>query len=459
MKVKVEIVDKVTLRLLEDAHKGDIISLEDIQEVDQTYIDHLFNEIYKKKLDSEIENNKQLLNLAHQKELADVKNTNLIKIKELENQKANIESKMKSLFDVERTKLEADYKNQIAELNNIIQNKENAFKSEKNNIELKVENKYKDDLSKKDNEIVTYKSEIERLTKDFELNLKVEKANIEKEKDTKINELQLTLDHKIKEYDELKRERSILGTKAIGEELEQWCFREYENVVNFGGFKNCTFIKDNIVAKDEDGEDGTKADFIFKVYADENHKDEDLLTSVCLEMKSENPNNLKKIKNSVHYPKLDKDRNKKGCTYALLVSTLEPGENDLPIFKVNDYEDMYVIRPQFFVSFLNIINSLALKYADLKKQIDKEAIEFKDKDEILREFEEMKEKNIAKFVENINKQCKVGYSEALKAKESSEKIMEIFNKIAGDYTKKMIESIQKYDIEKKIIKKIDKLDE
>ena len=63
-------------------------------------------------------------------------------------------------------------------------------------------------------------------------------------------------------------------------------------------FFNCTWIKDNQVMKDEDEDKGSKADYIFKVFASEEHKENEELTSVCLEMKNENPSSTNKKKNA-----------------------------------------------------------------------------------------------------------------------------------------------------------------
>ena len=95
-------------------------------------------------------------------------------------------------------------------------------------------------------------------------------------------------------------------------------------------------------------------DYIFKVYASSSHKENELLTSVACEMKNESPNSTNKKKNSDHFLKLDKDRKKKGCEYALLISELEWDQaNDVPIRKVVGYEKMYVVRPQYFITFLS----------------------------------------------------------------------------------------------------------
>ena len=81
--------------------------------------------------------------------------------------------------------------------------------------------------------------------------------------------------------------------------------------------------KDNKVLQNEDELKGSKADYIFEIYATEDKKEEDLLTSVCLEMKDENPDSKVKKTNEDYYKQLDLNRKKKNCKYALLVSNLD----------------------------------------------------------------------------------------------------------------------------------------
>ena len=141
----------------------------------------------------------------------------------------------------------------------------------------------------------------------------------------------------------------------------------------FTGFRAIYIDKDNVSIKEDGETKGTKADYIFKVFCDEEKSME--LASVACEMKSEDPNSTNKRKNSDHYKKLDADRKKKNCEYALLVSELEwNDDNDVPIRKVKDYDKMYVVRPQYFITFLNIIASLANKYQSVLLEKKKEKI-------------------------------------------------------------------------------------
>ena len=77
-------------------------------------------------------------------------------------------------------------------------------------------------------------------------------------------------------------------------------------------------------------------------------------------------------KNHKHYEKLHKDRLKSGSEYACLISTLEP-QNKLfssGMTLVNEYEKMYVIRPQNVISTIITLRTLALEKLRLQKELD-----------------------------------------------------------------------------------------
>jgi hypothetical protein len=78
--------------------------------------------------------------------------------------------------------------------------------------------------------------------------------------------------------------------------------------------------------------------------------------------------------NESHFKKLDEDRRKKGCEYAVLVSLLEK-ENDLYNNGIVDvsykYPKMYVIRPQFFIAMITILRNAALNSFAYKREIKK----------------------------------------------------------------------------------------
>ncbi len=79
------------------------------------------------------------------------------------------------------------------------------------------------------------------------------------------------------------------------------------------------------------------------------------------EMKSEADASSTKKKNVDLLAKLDKDRNDKGCEYAVLVSMLEedselyPGITDISHL----YPKMFVVRPQFFLAIIALLRNAA----------------------------------------------------------------------------------------------------
>jgi hypothetical protein len=90
------------------------------------------------------------------------------------------------------------------------------------------------------------------------------------------------------------------------------------------------------------------------------------------EMKNELDEGSNKKKNEDFFKKLDEDRTKKGCEYAVLVSLLEP-DNELYNTGIVDvshlYPRMYVIRPQFFIPIITLIRNEAYKTLKLKSEL------------------------------------------------------------------------------------------
>jgi hypothetical protein len=90
------------------------------------------------------------------------------------------------------------------------------------------------------------------------------------------------------------------------------------------------------------------------------------------EMKNETDSTSTKKKNEDHFAKLDKDRAKKGCEYAILVSLLEP-DNELYNEGIVDvshrYPKMYVVRPQFFIPIISLLRNAALSSLEYKREL------------------------------------------------------------------------------------------
>ncbi|OUN89334.1 DUF2130 domain-containing protein [[Collinsella] massiliensis] len=188
--------------------------------------------------------------------------------------------------------------------------------------------------------------------------------------------LELEQEHKTRDEivrlrdEEIERLRDMkvrLSTKMVGESLEQHCEAEF-NKVRMGMFPNAYFEKDNKAVATEDDARATKGDFIFRDYADDGTE----FISIMFEMKNENDATASKHKNEDFFAKLDADRRKKGCEYAVLVSLLEP-ESDLYNEGIVDvsyrYPKMYVIRPQFFIPFITLLRNAAQKAIGYKREL------------------------------------------------------------------------------------------
>lgn len=422
--LNVSIVNKNTLVLEEDAKKGDKIDLLSLNNVDlsniekriEEGIDSVYNRKLKEREDALVSANK----IAIENTKLEVKTEYSSKITELETKLNNQE-----------TVIEAKYLAKIKELETQLQGQKTIIETE---YSLKIEQ---------------LKQEKESLKRQFDLDKREELSKVINEKDEVIRE-------KDKEISELTRSKYGTNVKRIGERLEHWCENEFEEH-SMNGFLNCTFEKDNISVKEEGDTKGTKADYIFKVFADGDKNIE--LVSVTCEMKSEDPNSVNKKKNSDHYKKLDTDRKKKNTEYALLVSELEwNDDNDVPIRKVKEYEKMYVVRPQYFITFLNIISSLASKYQRVLLEKEKEKALFKETDDIIKSFDEMRDAIIDKQLTRLNKEIEEIKKQCDSIKNAADKISTSTGKITDTIIKDIERKIENFNIVK-ITKKIDKLEE
>lgn len=171
----------------------------------------------------------------------------------------------------------------------------------------------------------------------------------------------LELRQKQELIDYYKEMKARMSTKMIGESLEIHCQNEF-NRLRSVMYPNAYFDKDNDVA------DGTKGDFIFRDYIDGIE-----YISIMFEMKNESDTTATKHRNEDFFAKLDRDRTKKGCEYAVLVSMLE-ADNDLYNEGIVDvsyrYPKMFVIRPQFFMSVISMLAQASRKSADYRRQLE-----------------------------------------------------------------------------------------
>ena len=196
-------------------------------------------------------------------------------------------------------------------------------------------------------------------------NLKNDLKNSKSEKENSENLLKDKYKTQIRDRDEaierLKDMKAKLSTKMVGETLEQHCETEF-NKLRSTAFQSAFFEKDN------DARSGSKGDYIFKDH-DENGTE---IISIMFEMKNEMDTTATKRKNEDFLQELDKDRNEKGCEYAVLVSLLEP-ESELYNTGIVDvfyrYPKMYVIRPQFFISMITLLRNAALNSLKYKTEL------------------------------------------------------------------------------------------
>ena len=267
--------------------------------------------------------------------------------------------------------MEKDIISLKSQLINAGNDKNIALKEIMNKSEIKI-NQLNSQIEKLNNEIIT-KEKFERLSRDKEVNDAINK--IEKEKTELIFSLEKVKQDKVlteknlqERYQEIIKERDLkildlrdmqikLSTKMQGETLEKHCENEF-NKLRSTGFQNSIFEKDNDIST------GSKGDYIFKEFDGNNIE----IISIMFEMKNESLLTTNKRKNEDFFKELDKDRNEKGCEYAVLVSLLEQ-ESDLYNSGIVDvshkYPKMYVIRPQFFIPIISLLRNAsknALKY-------------------------------------------------------------------------------------------------
>lgn len=228
-------------------------------------------------------------------------------------------------------------------------------------------------------EIQALRAQLDAATKDQQLAVTQALGEVEKQRDefkNRFEQAQLEkrlAEQSLKEKYELQikeREDAIerlkdlkakLSTKMIGETLEQHCEIEF-NRLRATAFPRAYFEKDNNASS------GSKGDYIFRD-SDETGSE---IVSIMFEMKNEGDETATKKKNEDFLKELDKDRNEKGCEYAVLVSLLEP-ESELYNSGIVDvfhrYPKMYVVRPQFFIPIITLLRNAAMSSLRYKSEL------------------------------------------------------------------------------------------
>ncbi|TXI44182.1 DUF2130 domain-containing protein [Methylophilus sp.] len=248
-----------------------------------------------------------------------------------------------------------------------------------NLVEAKLQNELQKTASAKDSEIQSLKSRLEAIETEKTLAVNQAVSQVEKERDAlKASLVSAALEKQLAEsalkdkyetqikdredtIERLKDLKAKLSTKMIGETLEQHCENEF-NRIRATAFPKAYFEKDN------DARSGSKGDFIFRDLDDGGTE----TVSIMFEMKNENDTTASKSRNEDFLKELDKDRNEKGCEYAVLVSLLE-ADNEFYNTGIVDvsyrYPKMYVIRPQFFITMITLLRNAALNSMKYKTEL------------------------------------------------------------------------------------------
>tara|TARA_E500000178_G_scaffold323855_1_gene349821 strand:+ start:423 stop:1730 length:1308 start_codon:yes stop_codon:yes gene_type:complete len=225
-----------------------------------------------------------------------------------------------------------------------------ASKAASEVAELKRQKELQESSAQKDAEIQRLRAKIEA----SETSQKLAEKSLKEKYETQIQDRDDAIER-------LKDLKAKLSTKMVGETLEEHCENEF-NQIRATAFPKAYFEKDN------DAKTGSKGDYIFKdADADGNE-----IVSIMFEMKNESDTTATKKKNEDFFKELDKDRNEKGCEYAILVSLLE-SDSELYNSGIVDvshrYLKMYVIRPQFFIPMITLLRNAAMNSLQYKAEL------------------------------------------------------------------------------------------
>lgn len=280
--------------------------------------------------------------------------------KELERRAKDLESMHENDLQIARMEKEKEQADIIAKKENELADKDkeiaelkakiSANETEKKLAVTEAEQKKEKELSEKTTEIIELKGKLENKETESKLKETALKEKYEEQLKDK--------DEQIAYYKDFKARQS---TKMVGESLEQHCLTQF-NTIRMTAFPNAYFEKDN------DAKSGSKGDFVFRESAEDGTE----FISIMFEMKNENETTSTKHKNEHFFKELDKDRNEKGCEYAVLVSMLEM-DNELYNNGIVDvsykYPKMYVVRPQFFIPIISLLRNAALNSLKYQQEL------------------------------------------------------------------------------------------
>lgn len=256
-------------------------------------------------------------------------------------------SAMKQQSESERMKLESAHQQEISEQAQKIVSLEGKLKAQSTESEMRIQTA----VQSREKEILELQNEL----KSAELSHQQQEQSLKEKYEIELK----NKDEAIARYRDFK---TRLSTKMIGETLEQHCEMTFNNL-RATAFPTAYFDKDN------DAHTGSKGDYIFRDF-DENNME---YISIMFEMKNEMETTATKKKNEDFFRELDKDRREKNCEYAVLVSMLEP-ESELYNNGIVDvsyrFPKMYVIRPQFFLILISILRNAARNSLEARRELE-----------------------------------------------------------------------------------------
>lgn len=259
---------------------------------------------------------------------------------------ADIEAKIHDATEVLHAKAAAEYL---------------KLKNEKESEIAKLEAKISNFETEKKLAVSEAVSRVEKERDELSKNLQVQEAEAKSNALATRDKYESALKLKDEQIEQLKDFKSKQSTKMVGESLEQFCHDEFDKI-RAAAFPRAYFENDN------DAKTGSKGDFIFK----ESDEDGVEFISIMFEMKNEMDTTATKHKNEDFFKELDKDRNEKGCEYAVLVSLLESDSEfyNTGIVDVSHrYPKMYVIRPQFFIPMITLLRNSAINSLNARREL------------------------------------------------------------------------------------------
>ena len=325
--------------------------------------------------------------------------------RELNRREKELREKLEAQLQIVRLQSEKSNDKEVEELKKIINDLQNKLNLSEQDKKLAVNEALtsKDKaIAEKDKQIISLQGEVKNIRKDAEL----EKKNLQEGFAIQLK----GKDEQIAFYKDLKAKAS---TKLLGETLEQHCQIAF-NQIRMTAFPNAYFEKDNEVSAS-----GSKGDFIFR-----DSQDGVDFISIMFEMKNENDTTATKHKNEDFFKELDKDRNEKGCEYAVLVSMLEP-DSELYNAGIVDvsykYPKMYVIRPQCFIAMITLLRNAALNSLGYQRQL----VEIRNQNVDISHFEE----DLADFQDKFNRNYQLANDKFVKAIEEIDKTIDHLQKV------------------------------